>query len=366
MGNEKNVRDLKILYVSHDSLNTGAGVSTYIKNLMNYFKNSQNVSFRNKENSSLAPGEYNINAMNKFNEIIYFSPKKLKIFIKRINNADIIHDNPFSFSHLIFLLLYKMFGKKVISTLHSNIEFQGANFKKYLEIYRYVIIVNFYSLFTNKIIFVTNAQKKIIRKFILFKRLFDKKSIVIHNFIESSQILNNTKSSRKLTILYVGRLTKYKGFGDLLKLIELLKGKDIQFNIVGEGELRSLIPNYKNVKYMGSLSHERLLQTYKNSTILISPSYSETFGLVILEAMAKGLVILTSDLPAIREYFIEKRNGYFFKAGAVKEMESLILDLKNNSYKIKKISSNNLKDSHKFNEDKQIPKYKELYISLIK
>jgi len=104
---------------------------------------------------------------------------------------------------------------------------------------------------------------------------------------------------------------------------------------------------------------------YDKSAILILPSYSEAFPLVILEAMARGLVILVSDLPGMREIVEEGRNGYLFNPGDLDKIEDLIFHLKNNKNQIKKISKNNLQDVHKFTSDILIPKYIKIYEDIV-
>ncbi|MDO8509460.1 MAG: glycosyltransferase family 4 protein [Nanoarchaeota archaeon] len=363
MGDNK---DLKILYVGHDSLNTGAGVSTYIKNLMFYFKNSEAVTFRNKYCASIGQREFNLNAFNKFNEVIYFQITKIRKLISKIKNSDLIHDNPVAFYNFVFILLCKIFNKQVVSTFHSNVDFKGASIKKKFEILRYILLINLHMFLTNKLILVTNSQKESLLKYILFKKLFRNKSEVIYNFIDSSGILKNRKPIKSLNIIIVGRLDGYKGFGDVLKLINILKNTSIKFHIFGEGILSDKIPKYRNVKYYGQVDNKELQRYYNLSNVLLFPSYSETFGLVILEAWSKGLTVVASDLPVIREYFKEERNGYFFNPGDIIKMKNILIYLKNNMGQIEKIGKNNLQDVKNFTDKKQIPKYKAIYGSLLK
>ena len=68
--------------------------------------------------------------------------------------------------------------------------------------------------FGDKLIFLTDAQKKLYLKPCFFKSQFYSKAIVINNFINEDMILKRIKKKRSniMDILYVGRLTKMKGF----------------------------------------------------------------------------------------------------------------------------------------------------------
>jgi glycosyltransferase involved in cell wall biosynthesis len=91
------------------------------------------------------------------------------------------------------------------------------------------------------------------------------------------------------------------------------------------------------------------------------PSYSESFGITILEAMARGLAILVSDIPGMREKIIADRNGYLFPPGDINKMKERLLFLKDNPQEINRISRNNLEDVQQFTVEKQANQYLEVY-----
>jgi glycosyltransferase involved in cell wall biosynthesis len=315
------------------------------------------------------------------NDNIFKTLKVFKIFKRRVlinikdlnklsKDFDIFHIN--FITPLLFPLLLKR-NKKVI-TFHfmlggkkSNL-FEGgfikSRFYKIIDDLRLIIDCNLYIMFGDKFIFLTTAQKNSFKKFILFKNKLENNYKIIPDFIKKEDILNRvTRTNSSLSILFVGRLDKLKGFEDLIKIMNdnQIRNKKINFGIIGDGFLKGKIPLSKKISYFKSVENSQLTEYYKKYQILILPSYSETFGMVILEAMAKGLVILTSDLPPIKEYFINDRNGYTFPPGDIEKMKELILYLKNNPKEIERISKNNLKDIWKFTAEKQAPKYIKVY-----
>lgn len=102
-----------------------------------------------------------------------------------------------------------------------------------------------------------------------------------------------------LTIGYVGRLTAEKNVRWLAALEEhLLKNKSLPFRIVvvGEGaEETWLRANLKCAEFKGVLRGEALARAYANMDLFAFPSETETFGLVVLEALASGVpAVVTS------------------------------------------------------------------------
>ncbi|MCX7738607.1 MAG: glycosyltransferase [Hydrogenothermaceae bacterium] len=113
-------------------------------------------------------------------------------------------------------------------------------------------------------------------------------------------------------VLYVGRIAKEKDVDIFLEVARLCSKKDVKFAIVGDGpyrkEIEKELPN--NVILTGFLRDEALSKAYASADIFLFPSTTETFGNVVLEALASGLVCLVPDKGASKEFIIEDVNGY--------------------------------------------------------
>ncbi len=258
-----------------------------------------------------------------------------------------------------------MFSQHPFKFAKESLPYRIIN--KFLDIF-YKGVVNLLVLSADKFVFITKAQFKEYKDSIFFNKTLNNKSIVINNFIEKDKIKNKKLfSNSEIKVLFVGRLEKLKGFHELLRLIEAMpQGDRIKFNIIGNGKLKTLIPKKEGVSHVESIPYNKILGYYDKSNILILPSHSEVFPMAILEAMARGLVILVSDIPGMREIVKEGRNGYLFPPGDVGKMKEIILYLKNNPKEIERVSKNNLKDIWKFTADKQIPKYLKVYEEVLK
>jgi phosphatidylinositol alpha-mannosyltransferase len=106
------------------------------------------------------------------------------------------------------------------------------------------------------------------------------------------------------SILYIGRLEKRKGVIYLIKAYAVLAKKrpDISLNLAGDGELRDSLEEYvkshkiPRVNFMGFVSEAKKTKLLHQATIFCSPAiYGESFGIVLLEAMASGTVIVAGD-----------------------------------------------------------------------
>jgi glycosyltransferase involved in cell wall biosynthesis len=87
--------------------------------------------------------------------------------------------------------------------------------------------------------------------------------------------------------LYVGRVSKEKNIEEFLDI-----RMDIMKVVVGDGpELQSLKTKYPEVLFTGPLRGEELGQWYANADVFVFPSKTDTFGLVVLEALATGVPV---------------------------------------------------------------------------
>lgn len=111
---------------------------------------------------------------------------------------------------------------------------------------------------------------------------------------------------KKRTILYVGRLEGRKGVKYLLRAFKLLSSKhpDISLVIGGDGADRAKLElladdlELDNVTFLGYLSHKEKIKLLQTSDLFCAPSlFGESFGVVLLESMATGLVTVAGDNP---------------------------------------------------------------------
>jgi glycosyltransferase involved in cell wall biosynthesis len=124
---------------------------------------------------------------------------------------------------------------------------------------------------------------------------------------DTQTIAENNK--KILKIGFLARLHKEKGCDVLINALELIKSDDkIEVVIAGDGpEKQNLIalfeaktlPGNIKVKFVGFQSDTKSF--YESIDLLVFPSRRESFGLVICEAMERGVSVLSSNIPSSRE-----------------------------------------------------------------
>ncbi len=123
-------------------------------------------------------------------------------------------------------------------------------------------------------------------------------------------------------LLYVGRLAAEKQLEQLRPVLERVPGTRLA--LVGGGPYRRDLERYfadLPVKFAGYLTGEPLSQAYASADVFVFPSAFESFGLVILEAMASGIPVVSSRVGGAQDMIEEGVSGYTF---AVSNVQALV------------------------------------------
>lgn len=128
-----------------------------------------------------------------------------------------------------------------------------------------------------------------------------------------------TKNNSEIRFLYISTQFEIKGGRALIAAFKKAykKNKNISLDIITflPCDYEDQISKYDNIEvYKADLTRDKLLNVYvSRSDVLIHPTYAETFGLVVLEAMAYGLAVIATDVYAIKEMVLQNHNGYLLK-----------------------------------------------------
>lgn len=135
--------------------------------------------------------------------------------------------------------------------------------------------------------------------------LTEQKPVIVPNGIDIAKYAGTTPQERdKNMILYVGRLEKRKGVKYLLAAFAELatKNPDVKLLIAGEGpesvKLRAYTKEHHipRVSFLGHIDEPTKLELLRKAAIFCSPAlYGESFGIVLLEAMATGAVAVAGN-----------------------------------------------------------------------
>jgi len=156
--------------------------------------------------------------------------------------------------------------------------------------------------------------------------------------------LNNKK------LISVGRLSKEKGYLDLIDVFYEIYKKDNKYtlDIIGDGNEKFLIQekikNYnleKNVILHGFQNKDFINKKLQNSSLYLMCSYEESFGIVLIEAGSFGVPQIAFDSAQGAHEIIENnKTGYLIKNRDKDEFAKKVIELFNNENKLKKFGTN--------------------------
>jgi len=118
---------------------------------------------------------------------------------------------------------------------------------------------------------------------------------------------------KKHKILFVSRLVGEKETDTIIRVYRLLDQRrtDTQFIVVGDGQKRQeMEEEMPHAIFTGKVPNDQLGVYYASSDIFIFPSVTETFGNVVLEALASGLPVVAADEGGPRDIVSDGENGF--------------------------------------------------------
>ena len=267
--------------------------------------------------------------------------------ILKNNNIDVIHGSTYGWA-IPAAILGKKFGKKVILTVHEI-------FRKLWYKYKWIVKWFIYKLF-EKIIFEYkydiyhcvsyNTQKDLINGYKINKD----KTRVIHNWVDyefwnPDEVKNyEIKSLRTrenwwndFVFLYFGHAGKSKWIDYLVQaLSELVKVKNTKFvfNIIDSKRSKKILEKIGNigwnVQVFNWMTKNELRTMVASCDCIIAPSISEWFGSVHTETCAMGKMLITSNIPVLKEVVWWKVR--FIKPGSSKEIVKSVKDVMAGKY----------------------------------
>jgi len=164
------------------------------------------------------------------------------------------------------------------------------------------------------------------------------KSIVIPNGVDIEKYDSiSVDKSKKLKVIFVGRLHPQKGLRYLLKSISLIKDQlgNVEFHIVGGGEEERFLKKLSSdlglndfVNFRGKIYGDDLIKEYKSSHLFILPSLYEGQPLTLLEAWGAKLPVLVTDVGGNKD-FVNEENGVLVNSKDVNGLSKELLKLVN-------------------------------------
>lgn len=266
----------------------------------------------------------------RLNFLIKTYEKLFKTYIRKFGRPDLIQAHSFLTAGVVARHLQKRFSIPYIVSEHSSFFYKTAChgeliptpiLNKYKEAYTHAKCVS--------------AVSRPLLNWLADSLQVENKGIVLPNIIEP--FLSKEKKPKSDTFVYLtlAHLNRIKRIDLLLESFRLLvdAGKKVKLIIAGDGEEKSALLNLRkqlslenSVSFIGTLKRNQLAQFFSQGDAFILPSFVETFGNAIVEAMQYGLPIIAGAMGAPGDY-INENNGLLFNGSSKEELARLMARL---------------------------------------
>lgn len=283
-------------------------------------------------------------------KILYLKKSKMKKAIKQIKEGVVIST---LYAHNKLVSKYCNDSVKKIATEHN---YNSEN-KKYIKK-------------------VVNSCKNIDYMVIASKKLSNiyankmKKCKVVNIPLSLDYIPEKISNLKEKNITYIGRLSKEKGIFDLIEIFKIINKKDneIILNIIGDGNEKNNLINKikenkleKNVIMHGFKTRDEIEEILLNTSIGINTSFTESFGLAILETFSFGIPCLAFDsAEGAKEIIDNNINGYIIQNRDFEMMASKILELLDNKQMLQNMGAMARNKSLKYQKENIKIKWNEI------
>ena len=250
--------------------------------------------------------------------------------------------NNYSLYPLIFLSTYLKIPF-VISVHNHSFSDNISSFGKWIEIVKKRIRLKVNSTQIIKVMTISEFMKKSLVKF-----GFDLDRVaVLHNPIE--KVFEPTTA--KNYAVFASRLIKEKGVTHVLKAFK--KIKDLDLYVYGDGEQRKIVEEYSkkypNIKYLGKVSENEVLESIRNSFCIIAhPIFEEPYGRYIIHSLSTLKPLVSTYSGAVSEIIKNNYTGLLIQKSDVEALIKSVKKLQNDPKFYKTIVLNLEKERKKF------------------
>ena len=236
------------------------------------------------------------------------SPLEIALFRKLMRSKPL----QVAFGDILYTLLYAILNLRKIRQVSKNTDF--LIFMNATDAWSWFLfggkttnyVITGERGFPDKRILLNALNKHADGVHFLTKKQMDSYNLLTHNAFTIPNGVNGhvfmPKSSndlkRKTRFIFASRLEKNKGIGELIQSIKSLVGqKFFEFYIAGAGSYEKELENgsEEGVQFVGHMNQGELAKLFQTGDVFVFPSYGETFGNVVIEAVSSGLFVLASD-----------------------------------------------------------------------
>ena len=326
----KILNDKNILFISpRESKQHKGGISSWTAKLLNNGL-PDGYSFKVIDSSvSSNRGIFNLTEYNHTSEIL----RSLKIIILLIFQIflfrpKILHVNSSISKYGVFRDLLCVFIAKCFC-LTTFVHFRGnlPQVWQISSIFSYKVLDLLINT-SNKVLAINDSSYSYLKRKVPEEKIYKLESFIEEDAFERAHF--HLKKNKVLNVLFTGAFIEQKGANEILALAKSFP--EVVFNLAGQipQEYQNDILKNANIFPKGVISREEIFELLDNNDIFLFPSHSEGFPNAVLEAMARGLPVIASNVGAIPEMIVDGEGGYL----------SDIKDINSYSESLKRLAKN--------------------------
>jgi N-acetyl-alpha-D-glucosaminyl L-malate synthase BshA len=194
----------------------------------------------------------------------------------------------------------------------------------------------------------------------------------LYRFAEDIELRAQFAENDEVIITHISNFRKVKRVDDVIRIFEGVQQQlSAKLLMVGDGPELHQVKNLARelgisdkVFFLGK--SKRIEQITSISDVFLLPSETESFGLVALEAMASGVAIVSSNVGGLPEVNKDGVTGFLNEVGDIEGMIASVLTILKDKDTLARFKTNALEHSQKFELNKIVPVYEDLYLSLVK
>lgn len=268
--------------------------------------------------------------------------ERLKLIYQTWRNSDLIICNGYTYNYFIVpFLLNLISSNKVVLAIESDTMFSDDK-KKGIKGKLKTMLKRF--VFSRKCVFGLSGGSLMHREYFTKNGMHDERvflapmiSVPYHGEIdfEKKKVKNN------FTFIFVGRLVHIKNIPLLISAFvkTFPKNTEVKLRIIGKGPLKEDLINsckdVNNIEFVGAKFGEALEKEYLDADVLVLPSFSDQWGLVVNEALSHGLPVIASDgVGAAHDLIKTPQTGIIFKNNNLEGLSAAMIGLYENPKKI--------------------------------
>jgi phosphatidylinositol alpha-mannosyltransferase len=188
---------------------------------------------------------------------------------------------------------------------------------------------------------------------------------VLFNGIELGDYAVPSSTPRENAIFFIGRHEERKGLSNLLEALAILP-PDVRLWIASDGpqtaELKTRFASDTRIEWLGRISDAEKISRMGRASVFCAPSlHGESFGVVLLEAMAAGTPVVASNLDGYRNVATDDETALLVETGNVASLASALARVLVDSRLAARLTANGREHAQRFSMDALADHYIEMY-----